>query len=59
MDEGKAKEADFPWKSDGYREPQEQFIDGVVFDGRKPNAYLEKLAIGLKGKDSVGVEGVK
>ncbi len=57
--EGKAKEADFPWKSDGYREPQEQFIDGVVFDGRKPNAYLEKLAIGLKGKDSVGVEGVK
>lgn len=59
VDEGKAKEADFPWKSDGYREPQEQFIDGVVFDGRKPNAYLEKLAIGLKGKDSVGVEGVE
>ncbi len=58
VSEGKAKEADFPWKSDGYRAPQNEFIDGMVFDGRKPNAYLEKFPIGLKGKQTVGPQGV-
>ncbi|MEW6777442.1 MAG: CmpA/NrtA family ABC transporter substrate-binding protein [Bdellovibrionota bacterium] len=58
VSEGKAKEADFPWKSDGYRTPQNEFIDGVTFDGRKPNAYLEKFPIGLKGKQTVGPQGV-
>jgi nitrate/nitrite transport system substrate-binding protein len=52
--EGLAKEADFPWSSDGYRPPQNEFIDGIVYDGRKPNAYLESLAIGLKGNDAPG-----
>ena len=33
----------------GYRAPQSEFIDAVVFDGRKPNAYLDQFAIGLKG----------
>jgi nitrate/nitrite transport system substrate-binding protein len=47
--EGKAHKEDFPWSSDGYRAPTKEFIDGVEFDGRKPNAYLAKLAIGLKG----------
>jgi nitrate/nitrite transport system substrate-binding protein len=51
VEEGRARESDFPWTSDGYRPPQDQFIDGVVFDGRQPNAYLESLAIGLKGDD--------
>jgi nitrate/nitrite transport system substrate-binding protein len=51
VEEGRANESDFPWTSDGYRASQDQFIDGVVFDGRKPNAYLESLAIGLKGND--------
>ena len=51
--EGKAKKEDFPWTSDGYREPTSEFIDGVTFDGRKPNAYLESLAIGLKGSERV------
>jgi len=46
--EGKAKEADFP-KTDGYRVDKDAFIDGVVFDAKKPNAYLEKFKIGLKG----------
>ena len=45
--------ADFPAKPDGFKGPQEGFIDGVVYDGRKPNEYLEKFKIGLKARDSV------
>ncbi len=48
--EGRAREQDFPWLSDGYRAPQSEFIDGVVYDGHAPNAYLGKFAIGLQGK---------
>jgi nitrate/nitrite transport system substrate-binding protein len=51
VDEGLAKEADFPWTTDGYRAPQSEFIDGIAFDGRKPNAYIDSLPIGLKGAD--------
>ena len=53
VDEGKAKKDDFPWTSDGYRQPTSEFIDGVAFDGRKPNAYVDSLAIGLKGGQRV------
>ena len=53
VDAGKAKAADFPSNSDGYRGVQNEFIDGVAFDGRKPNAYLDSLKIGLKGKQKV------
>ncbi len=53
VDEGKAKKEDFPWTSDGYRAPTKEFIDDVVYDGRKPNAYLESLAIGLKSDQRV------
>lgn len=51
--EGKAKKADFPWDSNGYRAPTSDFIDGVTYDGSKPNAYLDSLAIGLKGDQKV------
>lgn len=51
--EGKAQQADFPWDSDGYRAPTKDFIDGVEYDGRKPNAYLAKFAIGLKGDQRI------
>lgn len=51
--EGKAKEADFPMKSDGFRSEQGGFIDGLVFDAKKPNDYLNKFAIGLKGNAKV------
>lgn len=53
--EGKVKAEDFPdfAKETGYRKPQTQFIDGVIYDGTKPNDYLKKFKIGLKGKDSV------
>jgi nitrate/nitrite transport system substrate-binding protein len=53
VEEGKAKEEDFPWNSDGYRAPTADFIDGVAYDGKQPNAYLEALAIGLKGTQRV------
>ena len=50
--EGKAKEADFP-KTDGFKGPQSGFIDGIVYDGRKPTEYLSKMKIGLKDSDKV------
>ena len=30
-----------------------EFIDGVTYDGRKPNAYIDSLSIGLKSGDTV------
>ncbi|MGZ8136678.1 MAG: CmpA/NrtA family ABC transporter substrate-binding protein [Methylococcaceae bacterium] len=52
--EGKAKASDFPSDSEtGFKAPSGDFIDGVVFDGTKPNEYLSKFTIGLKGKQKV------
>ena len=50
VDEGKAAKADFPWESDGFRPPAAgaDFIDGIGYDARKPNAYIDGLSIGLK-----------
>jgi nitrate/nitrite transport system substrate-binding protein len=53
VEDGHVAEADFPWESDGFRAPQSEFIDGVTFDGRQPNAYLELFPIGLKGSQKV------
>ncbi|PHS78310.1 MAG: nitrate ABC transporter substrate-binding protein [Rhodospirillaceae bacterium] len=53
VDEGKSKKEDFPWTSNGYRAPVSDFIDGVTYDGTKPNAYLESFPIGLKGTQIV------
>ena len=47
--EKKANAADFDFASDGFRAPTKDFIDGVEYDGRKPNAYIEKLALGPQG----------
>ncbi|MCR4378082.1 MAG: ABC transporter substrate-binding protein [Rhodospirillales bacterium] len=55
--EGKANKADFPWDTDGFREPVSEFIDGITYDGRQPNAYLANFPIGLK--DGEMVEGNK
>ena len=62
VEEGLANEADFPWDSDGYKAPTpaEDIIDGIPYDARTPNAYLESLPIGLKGDQRVvgsSVEG--
>lgn len=53
VDAGKAKKEDFPFGVDGYRPVTKEFIDGVEYDGRKPNAYLEKFAIGLRGNQKL------
>jgi len=47
--EGKVRAEDFPWDTDGYRDPQTHFIDNITYDGRAPNAYLAKFPIGLQG----------
>jgi nitrate/nitrite transport system substrate-binding protein len=52
IEEDKATPADFPFETDGYRPPTADFIDGIEYDGRLPNAYLEKFVIGLKGSAS-------
>lgn len=56
VEEGHVEEADFPWDTDGYREPTpaKHIIDGIAYDGRQPNAYLNSLEIGLKGDEMVG-----
>ncbi len=55
VEEGHAAEADFPWETDGYRAPTPaaDIIDGVTYDGKKPNAYLDSLTIGLKSGEIV------
>ncbi|MBY0362032.1 MAG: ABC transporter substrate-binding protein [Phreatobacter sp.] len=47
--DGLATGADFDFDADGYRDPTDAFIDGIAFDGTKPNAYIDSLPIGLKG----------
>jgi len=53
--EGKMSASEFPDfnKEDGFRNPQTHFIDGITYDGKKPNDYLAKFPIGLKGKDMI------
>ena len=55
VDEGTADAADFPWDSDGFKAPTpaEDIIDGIAYDGRAPNAYLDSLPIGLKGNQMI------
>lgn len=55
VEEGLVKEADFPWDSDGYKAPTPaaDIIDGIGYDGKAPNAYLDSLPIGLKAEQRV------
>jgi len=50
--EGKAKAADFPADTN-IKPSQNFFIDKIAFDANKPNDYLDKFPIGLKGKQKV------
>jgi nitrate/nitrite transport system substrate-binding protein len=53
VSEGKAKTSDFvAANEEGFRAPTNEFIDGLTYDGRKPNAYIEQFKIGLKGNDA-------
>lgn len=45
--------------TDGFRGPENDFIDGISFDGSAPNAYLESLPIGLKDGQTVSPAGVE
>jgi nitrate/nitrite transport system substrate-binding protein len=45
-------------ETDGFRGEQGGFIDGVIFDGKAPNAYLAKFDIGLKQGQKVTASGV-
>jgi nitrate/nitrite transport system substrate-binding protein len=53
VEEGKAAKTAFPFDTDGFRPPTSDFIDGIEYDGRAPNAYLERFAIGLKRDQTV------
>jgi nitrate/nitrite transport system substrate-binding protein len=46
--EGLAARDEFDFAGDGYRAPSSAFIDGIAFDARRPNAYIDSLPIGLK-----------
>ena len=54
--EGTMKASDFPEveKTTGMRAASDiKFIDGIEFDATKPNEYLKKFAIGLKGDEKI------
>ena len=53
--EGKVQAKDFPdlKTESGFRKPQKHFIDNIIYDGSKPNAYLKKFKIGLKNKEKL------
>jgi nitrate/nitrite transport system substrate-binding protein len=50
IEEGVMTAADFPdfEAETGYRPATSDFIDGMSYDGRQPNAYIKGMEIGLK-----------
>jgi nitrate/nitrite transport system substrate-binding protein len=55
IEDGVMTAADFPdfATEDGFKPPQNEFIDHVLYDGKHPNAYLDSFTIGLKGDDQI------
>ncbi len=53
VEEGKMKASDFPDLATAtfIKAPQKGPLDGIEYDGNKPNAYIDSFAIGLKGND--------
>ena len=53
--QGKVQAKDFPDfdKESGFRKPQTHFIDNITYDGTKPNEYLSKFKLGLKGAEKI------
>ncbi|GAB6140189.1 CmpA/NrtA family ABC transporter substrate-binding protein [Methylosoma difficile] len=52
--EGKAQASDFPSDSEtGMKPASADYIDSIAFDASKPNDYLNKFPIGLKGKQKL------
>ena len=50
-----AAASDFPdfATEDGFKAPQKHFIDDIVYNGNKPNEYINKFQIGLKTGDKL------
>lgn len=55
IDEKIADAKDFPdfATETGFRAPQGEFIDNIIYDGTKPNAYINSFKIGLKKEDKI------
>ena len=55
IEEGHVAREDFPFGTDGYKAPTAatDIIDGIIYDGKKPNAYIDSLSIGLKSNTPV------
>lgn len=56
IEDGVMKKSDFDdavFTTNGYRGVQDDFMDGIPYDGSKPNAYIDSLKIGLKGKEKL------
>ncbi len=53
IDEGLMDAKDFPdfETETGFKPPQKEFIDDIVYDGTKPNDYINSFNIGLKKGD--------
>lgn len=53
IEEGKLKAEEFPdfTTETGFKPAHNEFIDGLTYDGTKPNAYIESFKIGLKGEE--------
>ena len=51
--EKKVNAADFDLAGDGFKPATKDFIDGIEYDGRKPNAYIDKLPLSLKGAQKI------
>jgi nitrate/nitrite transport system substrate-binding protein len=53
--DGNATASMFDFDEDGYRAatPAADVIDGIAYDGTRPNAYIDSLAIGLKSGQTV------
>ena len=47
VEDGYLTEEDIP-ATDGYKTPTNEFIDGIVYDGKDPLGYLNKFSVGLK-----------
>src|SRR5690606_27150588 len=50
IEERLMSETDFPAldSESGFKPPQSESIDGITYDGSKPNDYLKQFKIGLK-----------
>jgi nitrate/nitrite transport system substrate-binding protein len=55
IDEKIADAKDFPdfATETGFRAPQSDFIDNILYDGTQPNAYIDSFKIGLKKEDKL------